>query len=98
MNFEMIKKNGVEEVVVEIGENDNNLHKLNQDEINYIRKYWKIDINAINENNYKDYVDESDNSGNTIGRKIIWYYIKHIFSPLKNIRRIRNIIRRLRTN
>jgi hypothetical protein len=109
MDFERIKKFGVREEVIGIdGVNESdeynnynyNLH-LHPDEMNYIKKYWKIDINQINEENYKNYVDVdngSDNSGNIIGRKIIWYYIKHLFSPLKNFRRVRNIFRRLRNN
>lgn len=100
MNFEMIKKFGVIEVIYEnYDDNNKQIVKiikddrkddcereyLTPDEINYIKKYWKIDF---------DYTEDSDNSGNTTGRKIIWYYIKHIFSPFKNFRRIRKIFRR----
>jgi len=105
---EVIGIDGVNESeeVIKSGENNNNNNNnynlnLHPDEMNYIRKYWKIDINQINEDNFKNYIDvdnRSDNSGNIIGRKIIWYYIKHLFSPLKNFRRVRNIIRRLRNN
>ena len=90
MNFEMIKKFGVIEIVYEnYDDNDKNIFKIikddREDEINYTKKYLKIDL---------DYTEESDNSGNRTGRKIIWYYIKHIFSPFKNFRRIRKIFRR----
>jgi hypothetical protein len=64
------------------------LDGLHQDEKNYILKYWK------NKENF-DFIDESDNSGNRTGRKIIWYYIKHIMSPFKNYRRIKKCIKKI---
>ncbi len=65
-----------------------------------IEEIYENNDNHNNDDNHnKDddenhYVDESDNSGNRTGRKIIWYYIVHILSPFKNYRRIKKLIRR----